>query len=125
MIKIIEAIIEGFKDSSEITKIHRDGHGNGSLFIKLTIDVDEALNRLISLFEDHMDYGELILARISSGEFIDMGSKTIDISGGYIMEYYDYRGRSHLYIRIYSLRDDGMDWTAIYIDWSIDSPWWR
>lgn len=123
--KIIKDIIEVFRDTSETTKIHKDRYGNGSIFIKLYIDVDEALDRLTTLFKKYMDNSELILAKISSGEFIDMGYKTIDILDGYIMEYYDYTGKSHLYIRIYSLRDDRMGWTSLYIDWSIDSPWWR
>jgi len=50
--------------------------------------------------------------------------ETVDVVGGYIHEYYHYPTTSHLYLRILRLRYLGREWTAVYIDWDTDSPWW-
>jgi len=123
MIKIIEDIIDIFKPVSETVSIH-DGDA-GSLFIKLKIEKEDALDILMELFKDYLPRGELILANISSGEFRDMRRKTIEIKGGYLIEYYDYNELSHIYLRIYSLTDSRVEWTSLYIDWSKKSAWWR
>ncbi len=123
MIKIVEDIVARFRPVSETISIH-DGE-SGSLFIKLKIPKEDALDTLMDLFQDYMENGELILAKISSGEFRDMKKKTLEIRGGYLIEYYDYEELSHIYLRVYSLTDRKDEWVSLYIDWSRRSAWWR
>ncbi len=123
MIKIVEDIVTRLKPVSETISIHNGD--NGSLFIKLRIRKEDALDTLMELFQDYMESGELILAKISSGEFRDMRKKTLEIKSGYLIEYYDYNEMSHIYLRIYSITDRRTEWTSLYIDWSKKSAWWR
>ncbi len=119
--KRAERIVESLRNGAEVVKIVGDRRGRA--YVKTSLSMDEARQIVEDTFRD-VEEGEVVKISVDRGVFIDMGSETVEITGGAIYEYYDYPTSSHLYLRLLRLRYLGREWTAVYIDWDADSPWW-
>ena len=118
-------IIKDFANKlSKETKINEEDKGC-TLFAKFTSDKYKMLTIVIwKLLMKKMEMGEVVNLTISSGEFRDMGIKTISIYGGEIWEFYDYESFSHYYIRLIKMRKDEEEWVSLYVDYVPKSAWW-
>jgi len=68
--------------------------------------------------------GERISCRISYGEVVDMGSKSIDVTDGFYIELYNYQYTTVYHIRIYKFKSGDREWCALYVDENPETPWW-
>ncbi len=116
-----EKIVESLRDRAEVVRIVGDRRGRA--YVKTGLSIEDA-KQIVEDVLGRVEEGEVVKISVDRGVFIDMGSETVEITGGAIYEYYDYPTSSHLYLRLLRLRYLGREWTAVYIDWDIDSPWW-
>ncbi len=116
-----EKIVESIRDRAEVVRIVGDKRGRA--YVKTGLSMEDA-KQIVEDVLGRVEEGEVVKMSVDRGVFIDMGSETVEITGGAIYEYYDYPTSSHLYLRLLRLRYLGREWTAVYIDWDIDSPWW-
>lgn len=118
---VAEKILDILREDAETVRIV--GMRRGRAYVKTGLSVEEVTARIEEALGPWSE-GEVVKIRVDRGVFIDMGRETVDVVGGYIHEYYHYPTTSHLYLRILRLRYLGREWTAVYIDWDTDSPWW-
>ncbi|MEM1546789.1 MAG: hypothetical protein QXY40_04580 [Candidatus Methanomethylicia archaeon] len=68
--------------------------------------------------------GERIKCRLSYGEVVDMGLKSIDVIDGFYIELYNYQSTTVYHIRIYRFKNKDREWCALYVDENPETPWW-
>jgi hypothetical protein len=68
--------------------------------------------------------GERISCRISYGEVVDMGLKSMDVTDGFYIELYNYQYATVYHIRIYKFKSGDREWCALYVDENPETPWW-
>ena len=121
---ILDEIQASLKGVSKVQKVNVRVDFTTAMSIIEGKDPDEVGKRVENVLEKYVTNGEKIITKIDGGEIFDSGKAYFNILGGYVIEFYEYKSTTSVFIRIYRISDDIKDWIAVYIDQNPTTPWW-
>ena len=119
-----EKIIKKLKLLSKTQKIVKRGNYTTATATFDTDIYEEVKDRINDAIEPIVKNGEKIISNIDAGEIIDSRIKGFEIEKGVLIELYDYKKTTTIFIRLYQINDKKKSWLALYIDENPDTPWW-
>jgi hypothetical protein len=121
---ILDEIQSGLKEISKVQKVNDEGDFKTGMSIIEGEDTVDIKKKVEKALEKYVPNGEKIITRIWEGEIFDSGKAYFNIMEGYIIEFYEYKTTTSVFIRIYRISDKIKDWIAVYIDQNLATPWW-
>jgi hypothetical protein len=121
---ILHEIQESLKDISKTQDSNKRGGFSTSMSIIEGFTLDDVRARIENVLIKYQLNGEKIASILQNGEIFDSGTVHFKILAGFIIEFYDYKHKTSVFIRIYQISDGKKEWIAVYIDQNPKTPWW-
>ncbi|GAG58816.1 unnamed protein product, partial [marine sediment metagenome] len=122
---LTEKILKRVEGLADITRLHSyDEYTVGWALFKGAAFTD-ILDLVEDVAEDFTKNGEKVRCNVSNGKVYDMGSLSLEVEHGVVMELYDYGGMCTAFIRLYRIQSEGKSWLSLYIDENPKTPWWN
>lgn len=119
---LIDELYDELKDRAEVKSVR----GLGLYRVLSMIFKPELLEDIVNAVDSLTikKAGERIRCKLSYGEVVDMGLKSMDITDGVYIELYNYESTTVYHVRIYKFKGGGREWVALYVDENPETPWW-
>ncbi len=121
---ILDEIQEVLKGISKVQKVNVRGDFTTAMSIIDGEDTVDVVKLVEQALEKYVPNGEKIITKIDEGKIFDSGKVYFNIRDGYVIEFYDYKTTTSVFIRIYWISDEIKEWIAVYIDQNPATPWW-
>jgi hypothetical protein len=121
---ILDYIIKELGQYAEIIRVNEYKH-HKTLYLKSSLEFYDTIEKGIrDILSKYKDNSEIITLSIETGEFVDLGLKTIEVDKGIVWEIYLYEECIHVTIRLLHMCQEKVEWVALYIDYNPESAWW-
>ncbi len=121
---VLEEILGSLKSCSKVQKIRSEGEFRAASSIIDGVGIDGVERMIERVLSRYSQRGEEIITKIKDGVVLDGGDASFKITGGFVIEFYDYEDTASLFIRNYRISDGDREWVAVYIDENPYTPWW-
>lgn len=121
---LIDELHDELKSRAEVKSVRSLGLYRVLSMIFKPEFLNDIVNTVDSLTIKTAASGERIKCKLSYGEVVDMGLKSMDITDGVYIELYNYESTTVYHVRIYKFKSEDKEWIALYVDENPETPWW-